>query len=937
MQTGVSFDYPWVLALIPVLAAFVLITGKRIHLGSAIKKRIIMVFRVMLMICVVLAMASPNIKSSFSRTATIFIADMSDSLKQSRNEISTFVREALGYATNKDIAGLVSFAEGAAAVKMPGEISRDFSLDTRINTEGTNIENALTLAQSIMPENTAKRLVLLTDGKETAGNALEKAKMLNRLGYTIDIVPVRDDIQDEVQIEELNAPKQVNAGERFDISLKITSNVNTNAVIRLYQNRTLAQEKTVELYKGENVFVFTDTAEESGMITYMAEIAADNDTVLQNNQLSGFTQVLDKPRIMLVEQGNSGENLVQYLEEYAQIARVNPGEVPVTLQEIMKYDAFVLVDINYEWLNEGFVTLLEQAIKHHGKGLLVTGGENSYAPGGYKGTLLETVLPVEMDITRKEEKPSLGLVLVIDKSGSMADGEYGISKLELAKEAAIRAAEVLEDSDWLGVIAFDDAVQWVIRTEPLTDKKKAVDLIGSIRPGGGTQILHPLEEAWQDLRKRDTRLKHIILLTDGQAEKYGYERIIYGLNEDGITLSTVAVGQGADTLLLKALAYGGNGRYYYTDEFSDIPSIFAKETFLAGQKYLQNRRFYPEPVTSMGLLKEIAAVPPLDGYVRTTVKPAARTVFRSDTEDPVLAVWQYGLGRTASWTSDIQGAWSAQWALWQDAPKFWGNLVSWLIQKNIDTGYTVDTGLKDGKGVITLTFGNEIPQAEVIEGVIVSPDGTASEISLQVKDPGVYEGIIEQQDPGAYIINLKTVGDDSGSNISTGLLMPYPVEYRVLQDTGSFLEKLAKAGGGRIIDDPSQVFAGEVQNTGGTKNITNLFIVMSLVLLLMDIAIRKLQVPMDRLTEFYSQRIAPLLAGVADRINLERRTGLVAVTRNKDGLSDSLAEKGPAPYNLSKAGADVKNGKADKETEKQQVPGETNHIGALLNRRKKWK
>ena len=157
-------------------------------------------------------------------------------------------------------------------------------------------------------------------------------------------------------------------------------------------------------------------------------------------------------------------------------------------------------------------------------------------------------------------------------------------------------------------------------------------MIGSIRSGGGTQILHPLEEAWQNLRKKETKLKHIILLTDGQAEQHGYERIIEGINKDGITLSTVAIGKGADTLLLRALAYGGMGRYYQTDEFSDIPSIFAKEAFLAGQKYLQNRHFYPELVNSMGLLRGIEALPPLDGYVATKIKPCTNR-FKSDTED----------------------------------------------------------------------------------------------------------------------------------------------------------------------------------------------------------------------------------------------------------------------------------------------------------------
>ncbi|NLX76017.1 MAG: VWA domain-containing protein [Clostridiaceae bacterium] len=935
MRIGVTFDNPWALALIPVLAAFIIITGRKLYFSTKARKRAIIALRIMLVLCLSMALASPGIRTTLKQTGTVFIADVSDSMNRNSSILQFFIEDSLKHASRRDITGIISFAADAVVVKMPDDSRKSLPLNTRIRTEGTDIENALTLAHSIMPENTAKRLVLLTDGKETSGNAVEKAKLLSRLGYTIDVAPFPGNIGYEVQIEEFNAPKQVNSKERYDISVKINSTVDTKAVIRLYQNRTLAQEKEVELYRGENLFTFSDTAEEGGIVTYTAEVVAESDTVFQNNEMSTFTQVLDQPRILLVEKDSGGENLVRFIEEYAQIIRVKPGEVPVTMQEIFKYDAFILVDISYDWLNEDFVTLLEQAVKNQGKGLLVTGGENSYAPGWYFDTPLETVLPVNMDISDKSESPGLGLVLVIDKSGSMTDGAFGISKLELAKEAAIRTVKLLDENDQLGVIAFDDAVQWVIRTEPVTDKNEAIDMIGSIRPEGGTQILHPLEAAWQDLRNRDAKLKHIILLTDGQAEKQGYERIIYGLNADGITLSTVAVGKEADTLLLKALAYGGKGRYYHTDEFSDIPTIFAKETFLAGQKYLQNRHFYPELASSMGLLKGIEAVPPLDGYVATRIKPSARMVFKSDTEDPVLAVWQYGLGRTAAWTSDIQGVWTSQWSMWQDAPLFWGNLVSWMVQKNINTGYSVNTAVKDGKGVITLTFETgDFPQVDSIEGVIVSPDGTSSDIELHVKAPGVYEGEIDKNEPGAYIINLNA----AGTTINTGIAMPYHDEYRVLGDSENFLNKLAKAGGGRIITEPDEVFSGSVQNTGGKRNITNLFIILSLVLLLIDIAFRKLQLSFKPLSDFYNRKMAPAISRIAGNLVPERKT--VFSPAAKETVNEPGAERAAATAGAgtgTEPGKEDRKGKEKKEPGKKQVPEEQDHISALLNRRKKWK
>lgn len=959
MQKEIIFDNYWALMLIPVLIAFIIIVGRNLHFRSTLRKRITMAIRIMLVLCLSIALAAPSITTRLNRTGTIFIADVSDSTKASGGNMQDFIDQALHFAQRKDITGVVAFANDATVVKMPDNENTSFSLDTRLRSNDTNIQRALTLSQSIMPENVAKRLVLLSDGKQTSGNAIETATLLNRLGYTVDVARVGTVTGKEVQIEEFTSPKQVNAKEVFDISVKIKSNVDTKAIIRLYENRALAQEKVVELYEGDNLFTFTDTAQQSGMITYTAEIVTDDDTVLQNNQLSSFVQVQDRPRILVVERGNNGENFVRFVEEYAQVTRVSPQEVPVSMQEIIKYDAYILVDISYEWLDEEFLVLLEQAIKHQGKGLLAIGGENSYAPGGYNGTPLETVLPVNMDISQKEENPDLGLLLVIDKSGSMTSGAYGISKIELAKEAAIRAVEVLEDTDQLGVIAFDSAIQWVIRTEQLSDKQKAMDMIGSIRAGGGTQILHPLEAAWQDLRKKDTKLKHIILLTDGQAEQYGYEKVLEGLNQDGITLSTVAVGQGADTLLLRALAYGGMGRYYQTDEFSDIPSIFAKEAFLAGQKYIQNRHFYPELVNSMGLLRGIEALPPLDGYVATKIKPAARTVLRSDTEDPILAVWQYGLGRTAAWTSDIQGFWTSQWSMWQNAPLFWGNLTGYLVQKNINDDYSINTELRDGDGIITLSANlDDLPQVDTIEGVVVSPEGILSDIELRAIKPGVYEGGIGKKDSGAYIVNIKVPGE--GTNVSTGIVMPYAGEYRLLSDSDNFLEKLATAGGGRVVTSPEEVFGGDVQDAGGKRDITNFFIILSLILLLLDIAFRKLKISFEPFIKFFDDRIIPAKEVFIEKMTNRKKqisnqadntlnTGNI---RDIDNRHNEVEEFEGEQEPTSKAAGVVSanddllktKGKDTKEKDKKD-PGESprdleqqsDHVNALLNRRKKWK
>jgi Mg-chelatase subunit ChlD len=994
MQIGIMLENPWLLTLFPVLAAFIILSAKNLNTGSMIRKRISIMLRLLLVFCLVLAISGLTVAAKANRTVTLFVADISDSVRDRIGEMEAFINEAMSGMTNRDTAGIISFAGQASVILLPQE-KKGFSnlyLQQPVEADQTDIQNAMTLARSVMPENAAKRLVLITDGKETKGDAVETARMLNHIGYTINVVPFVSDQKAEVQLDEFTAPKQVSAKERFDVNVKIYSNIGTEATVRLFANRTLTAEKKVQLYHGENLFTFSDKVEQGGMVTYTAEVVAADDTILQNNRLSAFTQVIDRPRVLLVERGNGGENLVHFIDKYAQVTRVQPDEVPSSLDGMLVYDAFILSDISAEWLDPDFLVLLERAVQYQGKGLLTIGGENSYAPGGYNSTPLETILPVNMDIRPKDENPDLGLILVIDKSGSMASGEYGITKLELAKEAAIRAADVLEETDQLGVIAFDDAIQWVIKTDVLKDLDDATNMIGTIRPGGGTQILHPLQEAWQNLRTKDTKLKHIILLTDGQAERYGYERIIDGIRKDGITLSTVAVGQSADTLLLKALAYGGGGRYYWTDEFSDIPSIFAKETFLAGQKYLQNRHFYPELVTSAGILKGIEAIPPLDGYVATRAKSTARTVFRSDTQDPVLAVWQYGLGRTAAWTSDIKGVWTSQWSIWEQAGVFWGNLTSWLVQKNLNPDYYINAKIQDGKGVITVSTEKAgILGTDFVSGTVVCPDGTEESIRLDAVKPGTFEGTIEKGEPGAYVIHLKIDGENGAEDISTGIVMPYSEEYRILNDsTGSFLEKLAIAGGGIIVNSPEDIFGSDVQNIGAKRELTDLLILLALVLLLIDIAFRRLRISAERIVLIWHNKVGAKLNKLVNVIAVKRNTKIIfnkqqteaqsytnpgseTVADVKEPKSDRHKEQQGSETGLNNTVEAEKHGKVSIEAKQyQEVPGTTkqqardnegraqqrrdsneskvlqqigrntgmaehDYINALLNRRKKWK
>jgi len=657
---------------------------------------------------------------------------------------------------NIEKVGIVAFG-GDAAVELAASENPVFtSIQTKINGNFTNIEKGLKLASSLIPSGDRKRIVLVTDGFENAGDAIKQARLLRQQDITLDVLPLSAEDNEEVLTRGISVPENLYLNEKFEVAVKIESTVKTAAVLKLYTDRQLAAEREIQIQKGENNFTFSGKAEKGGMVIYTAVIEPVEDTVIKNNSISTFSYVEDTARILMVhDRDNGGSEIAKMLRNDVKLDVASPESLPVTIDDLQKYDAFIISNVSAEKFDDRFLNNLETCIQYQGKGLLVTGGENSYAPGGYYKTVLEKVLPVNMDIRPKEEIPSLGLVLVIDKSGSMSMGQYGVSKVDLAKEAAIRSTEVLNSRDMIGVIAFDSAVQWVVKTQKLNDLKGIQDSIGTIRAGGGTQILPPLEEAIKSLKEVDTKLKHIILLTDGQAEKTGYELLVDDLNESGITMSTVAVGREADAMLLQALAFGGGGRFYMTDEFTDIPKIFAKETFLAGKTYLNNRTFTPNLKSYSEILKNLDSVPSLDGYVGTTPKNTARVVFSSDRDDPVLAVWQYGLGRTAAWTSDAKGMWTSSWLGWEQSPQFWKNLVSWILPQRSGEDFSINGSLAEGMGSIELRLPpEESSQGDEVEAVIIGPSGSKETVALQPVSPGYFKGEFKAEETGVYISSI---------------------------------------------------------------------------------------------------------------------------------------------------------------------------------------
>jgi hypothetical protein len=445
----------------------------------------------------------------------------------------------------------------------------------------------------------------------------------------------------------------------------------------------------------------------------------------------------------------------------------------------------------------------------------------------------------------------------------------------MAKEAAARSVGMLRPDDEAGVLAFDSVPQWVAPLTPLSQRDRLEASIGSIFAGGGTEIYPALAAGFGALRDARADVKHLILLTDGRSGSGGsYGELTEQARVARVTISTVAVGDDADTGLLEALARAGRGRYHLVVDPGEVPRVFVEETVMATRTILVDGRFVPTAASGGPLLRGLDRVPPLDGYVGVTPKERAEVVLVAPEGDPVLAAWQYGAGRAVAWTPDLGGRWAGGWAgsptqpaAGYPATTLWGNALSWLLPpgETGDLAVRVEVGADVGgqpaativaeaargweevRPTRALVIGD--PSAALGTGPSSAPgalrEDARREVELAPAGPGRYRASIGAPAPGAYVIQVEQRIDAATLRGEVGWVAPYPAEYRETGADPILLGQIAAAGGGRVLTEPGEAVAPpEPERTAVAGWPAGPFLlVLAALLWPLEIAARRLSLP----------------------------------------------------------------------------------------------
>ncbi len=834
-------------------------------------------------------------------------------------------------------------------------------------------------------------------GTGRASDVLTAAREARAAGIPIDVVPLEYHVADEVMVESIYAPPEARRGQTVPLRVVLTATRPSSGLLFLkrddvlidlapgvegagapisdkeWTKQTAATRSSTAPGSDQNPPDAdpTQPASEGAAPTYtdryllvrlvevpildtgpsrfeaIFEPATGSDTMAGNNSAEAFTMVHGQGRILFVNNvpGSSGTILPKTLEERGiELEVIEPAVLPDNLTTLLRYDAVILQNVPADMITVAQNKMLARYVNDMGGGLVMIGGADSFGAGGWTNSPVDRILPVECEIPSQTILPSGALVIVIDRSGSMGGSVAGsqYNQQEVANEAAVQAISTLYPQDLVGVVGFDDSAIWIVgnanQLSYNTNPGQIASQIRSIHPGGGTNIFPGLEQAHYALAKlgpQDAAVKHVILLTDGQSNDGAYYEVIGKMQQAGITLSTVGVGDGMNNTLLQQLALMGGGNFYAVPDPLKLPQIFIKEARLVRKNLIKETPFTPKFVqTGSPVMAGMSSSPELQGFVLTGRKydPRVFTPMEGPEGEPVFAHWQVGLGRAAAFTSDATNKWAVNWLPWGGYPDFWARTVRMVARPSSSRALDLLATIQGDTLKVRLdaTAGQDAtatPTGEAgfinflnVRGKVLGPDGEMTDIRFEQTGPGVYEATAPADKSGNYILSLFAQGPPGTQPVTVfgGASKSRGPELRNFSSDRGLIEQVAMISGGRVLDATLNAAAGSdifsratVVESRSLRALWPTLVTALLALFLLDVAARRIAWDVPAMAGWATGRLDAVLGLLQPRkidtdATLSALKRKAAETDRKLSGEKSAADKLPGVASASASGAAAK-------------------------------
>lgn len=873
----ISFAHPLALLIALPLAVLTLVALRNAFANlSRARMRLALTIRCVILAALVLALAGTHVRLAQSHQASIVVADLSASDASLRSTVQIAIDRAARQRPGGNSLGVVSVGR-EPVVEQPASALSGFSdFESPVDPQYTNLAGGLDLANALLPTGYQHRIVVVSDGRENVGDALSTARLLRARGVRLDVLPLRVPVGPEVLVDGVTVPAQLRPRETFPLTVTVRSTVPTTTGITVLRGRSVLGSVQERLHRGSNTFQFRQAPLQPGSYSYTLEITPARDTQPENNAGSASTTVLSTPRVLVIA-GDPREaaNVTASLRRSGVgVTLKKPGAVTPDLAALQQYAAVVLVDTAADQLGPKLLPLLVPYVRDLGHGLVVVGGQNAYSMGGYGQTPLERVLPVSMTLPKHQKQPTVAVALIIE---SLEED----TQVNISKEAGKSVVNLLGPQDQVAIndAPFEGGAGWVVPLQHATDKAAINSAIDRMVPGDPDSYSPMLQSAYQYLKHSDAKIKHIILLGDGDAEDSSYQQLLQSIHAGGVTVSTVSTnGEGRnDYQNMAAIARWGGGRNYIANDAAKIPEILLTEARTVARMGIVQGKFFPQELSANPMVRDLKRVAPLYGYVATTPKPAAEIVLSSTKLDPVLAAWQYGSGRSVAWTSDAAGLWTKDWLRAPNAGRFWADLTAWTLPAAGVGKLFVSATSSQGQGRIAVSLPSSLGPDPSVTAHVLTPNLRSSTLQLQPSSPGQYGGTFEEGGQGSYFVTVDATGAGHANAGQVGLNVPYSPEYRNTGLDLPFLHALASASDGSIIKSPGDIWANNLPAVLQDYDITGWLLLLALLLLPIDVGIRRLVVSRRELAAILAavpvrrQRAAPEVGSSLVEAVRERR------------------------------------------------------------------
>ncbi|QDU29832.1 von Willebrand factor type A domain protein [Anatilimnocola aggregata] len=904
-----TFDQPWLLLLALGIPVLFFISYRSLAALGKYRRVFALGYRGRVLLLMILALAGVQLQKISERMTVMYLLDQSESIpKPVREAMIQFVMQDVDAHRHKgdlqsateDKAGVIVFGREATiehppfadSIRSVGNLESLFEL----RTDATNIGSALKLAQAAFPEDSAKRIVIITDGNENLGDSRTIASGLAENGIGIDVVAVRLSARNEVAVEKVSLPSDIRRGQPLEARIVVQNygEQDVKGRLRVVQNfngqDNLLQESEVTLKPGKNVFAVQHTIDVPAGYTYGARFIPDanaGDAMEQNNSATAFTHVRGKGRVLMIvdaENPKEFDPLIGRLGELNMEVDTMPSDNLFTsLAQLQGYDCIVLANVarssggdeNAVAFTDDQIAMLVRNTEQFGCGLVMIGGPNAFGAGGWANTEIEKAMPVDFQIKNSKVK-AVGALVLLMHACEIPDGN------NIQKKVAEESVKVLGPMDYCGLLQWEnftggDNWLWFHQGKGLVRvgerQKEMASRIGRMTPGDMPDFDPAMTKAIKEFETNPASVKHMIVISDGDPSPPS-GAIMQRFKNASVTVSTVAIGSHgpAESGLLQRIANQTGGKYYAVNNPKAIPKIFQRESRRVARPLILEERFQPYVVPEARaheMLQNIdGELPELTGFVMTTVKenPLVEVLIRSpkpgeDSNATILASWTYGAGKTCVFTSDGGQRWANSWTDWENYNKFYSQMIRWAMRPVNEAGkFTIATEVKDGKVKVVVTAlkeDDEFLNFLNMSGVGADPELKNLQLSMQQEAPGRYVGEFDADKAGSYLLAINT--GMGGAPLLTGITVPYSAEYRERESNEAILTSLASykpKGGeaGKLIDGPlmkeavpelikqNDTFRRTLQKANSSQDIWPAFLLLAGCVFLADVFVRRVQV-----------------------------------------------------------------------------------------------